>query len=137
LLATGDNPFIDAAAPLIKVLAKVSEVQALDDTAFADATQAAPVAVAGTVRMALKVEVDVAAEQARLAKEIARLEGEVAKAEGKLANAGFVARAPVAVVEQEQRRVADFRQALRRLRDQSDRLGRPADLHPKDRHSSA
>jgi valyl-tRNA synthetase len=137
LLAAGDNPFIDAAAPLIKVLAKVSEVQALDDTAFADATQAAPVAVAGTVRMALKVEVDVAAEQARLAKEIARLEGEVAKAEGKLANAGFVARAPVAVVEQEQRRVADFRQALRRLRDQSDRLGRPADLHPQDRHSSA
>jgi valyl-tRNA synthetase len=137
LLAAGDGAFIDAAAPLIKMLAKVSDVQPLDDAAFADATQAAPVAVAGTVRLALKVEVDVVAEQARLAKEIARLDGEVAKAEAKLANAGFVARAPLAVVEQEQRRLADFRQALRRLRDQSDRLGRPADRHPQDRHSSA
>jgi valyl-tRNA synthetase len=137
LLATGDATFIDAAAPLIKVLAKLSEVQPLDETAFADATQAAPVAVAGTVRMALKVEVDRAAEQARLAKEIARLDGEVSKAEAKLANQGFVARAPAAVVEQEQRRLADFRQALRRLRDQSDRLGRPADRHPQAPNSSA
>jgi valyl-tRNA synthetase len=136
LLATGDSTFIDAAAPLIKVLAKLSDVQPQGDAAFADATQSAPVAVAGGLRVALKVEVDVAAEQARLAKEIARLDGEVAKAEAKLANAGFVARAPATVVEQEQRRLADFRQALRRLRDQSDRLGRPADLHPQDRRSS-
>jgi valyl-tRNA synthetase len=137
LLATGDGAFIDAAAPLIKMLAKVSEVKALDDAAFGDATQAAPVAVAGPVRLALKVEVNVAVEQARLAKEIARLDGEVSKAEAKLANQGFVARAPAAVVEQEQRRLADFRQALRRLRDQSDRLGRPADRHPQAPNSSA
>jgi len=68
------------------------------------------------------VQVDVAAEGARLDKEIARLSAEVARAEGKLGNASFVERAPAAVVAQERARVADFRQALERLRDQRARL---------------
>jgi valyl-tRNA synthetase len=68
------------------------------------------------------VEIDLAAEQARLAKEIARLRGEIAKAEGKLANQSFVARAPAAVVEQERARLAEFSATLRRLEDQSARL---------------
>jgi valyl-tRNA synthetase len=93
-----------------------------DDAAFAAATRAAPVAVAGSVRLALHVEIDVDAETARLTKEIARLEGEITKAEAKLDNPGFVARAPAPVVEQERARLADFRQALGRLRDQRDRL---------------
>jgi valyl-tRNA synthetase len=68
------------------------------------------------------VQVDVAAEQARLAKEIARLQSEVAKAQAKLGNEGFVARAPAAVVEQERQRLAEFSQTLRRLEDQAARL---------------
>ncbi|HEY6087963.1 MAG TPA: hypothetical protein VIV84_09505, partial [Burkholderiaceae bacterium] len=68
------------------------------------------------------VQIDVAAEQARLGKEIARLQGEVLKAEAKLGNAGFVARAPAAVVEQERQRLAEFSQTLRRLEDQATRL---------------
>jgi valyl-tRNA synthetase len=80
------------------------------------------VAVAGPVRVALHVEVDVAAETQRLDKEIARLEGEAAKADARLANESFVARAPAAVVEQERARLAGFRQALDRLRDQRTRL---------------
>ena len=63
---------------------------------------------------------------ARLAKEIARLEGEIVKAEAKLGNESFVARAPAAVVEQERARLADFRQALDRLRDQQGRLAASA-----------
>jgi valyl-tRNA synthetase len=123
LLAIGDTPFIDVAAPLLKALAKVNEVQRLDtDAAFAAATQALPVAVVGELRVALKVEIDVAAEQARLAKEMARLAGEIAKAEAKLGNEGFVARAPAAVVAQERERLADFSRTLRRLEDQAKRL---------------
>jgi valyl-tRNA synthetase len=64
----------------------------------------------------------VAAEVERLGKEIARLEAEISKANAKLANAGFVARAPAAVVDQERRRVAEFIAALTRLRDQAARL---------------
>ena len=78
--------------------------------------------VVGDPRLALKVEVDVVAEQARLSKEVSRLEGEIAKARGKLGNESFVARAPAAVVEQERQRVADFEATLQRIRDQLTRL---------------
>jgi valyl-tRNA synthetase len=123
LLTHGDAAFVDAAAPLLKALAKVSEVQHMDEEAsFVSATQTLPVAVAGALRLALKIEVDIAAEQARLAKEIARLKGEIAKAQGKLGNEGFVARAKPEIVAQERQRLADFTQALSRLEDQAGRL---------------
>ncbi len=124
LLAFGDETFIDAASPLLKALAKVSEVQRFDDeSAYAAATSTLPVAVVGDVRVALRVQIDLAAEQARLAKEISRLEGEIAKTEGKLGNESFVARARPEIVALERARLADFTQALRRLRDQAARLG--------------
>ena len=90
---------------------------------WAAAAQAAPVSVVGPARLALFMEIDVAAEKARLAKEAARLEGELAKAQGKLANQAFVAKAPPAVIEQENRRLADFGAALEKIRDQLRRLG--------------
>ena len=60
-----------------------------------------PVAVTGSAKLMLHIEVDKAAEKARLGKEAERLEGEIGKARGKLGNASFVERAPAAVVEQE------------------------------------
>jgi valyl-tRNA synthetase len=123
LLTFGDEVFVAAATPLLKALARLAEVRPLaDEAAFAQATQAAPVAMSGDLRLALFVAIDVAAEQARLAKEISRLQGEIAKADAKLGNAGFVARAPAPVVEQERARLADFRQSLARLQDQQTRL---------------
>jgi len=119
----GEAAFFDAAAPLLKALAKLADVKRpADEAAFAAATQNAPVAVHGNARLALEVQIDPAAEQARLAKEIARLQGEVSKAEAKLGNAGFVARAPAAVVDLERQRLAEFSQTLRRLEDQAARL---------------
>jgi valyl-tRNA synthetase len=123
LLTQGDEAFVQSAAPLLKALARLIEVKALaDGTAFAAATQAAPVAMNGELRLALHVTIDVAAEQARLGKEIDRLDGEIVKAAAKLANESFVARAKPAVVEQERARLADFRQTLSRLQDQLARL---------------
>jgi valyl-tRNA synthetase len=127
LLTLGDRAFVEAAMPLLKSLAKLAEVQPLaDEAAFAAATQAAPVAVNGELRLALHVQIDVAAETARLGKEIDRLKGEITKADAKLGNESFVARAPAAVVEQERARLADFRQALARLQDQQTRLAASA-----------
>jgi len=127
LITQGDEAFVHTAAPLLKALARLSDVQALaDSAAFAAATQTAPVAMNGDLRLALQVTIDVAAEQARLGKEITRLDGEIVKAEAKLANESFVARAKPAVVEQERLRLADFKQTLARLQDQKDRLSAPA-----------
>jgi valyl-tRNA synthetase len=125
LLVAGDADFVASAAPVVRALARLAEVRALDDAAFDAATHDTPVAMQPTLRLALQVTVDVEAEQARLAKEIARIEAEVGKAGAKLDNAGFVQRAPAAVVEQERQRLADFRQTLARLRDQAARLRRP------------
>ncbi|MBL8353238.1 MAG: valine--tRNA ligase [Delftia acidovorans] len=123
LYAIGDADFIAEAAPLLKALAKLSDVKPFADEAAFDAASAlAPVAVQSGVRLALHVAIDVAAERARLAREIARLEGEIGKAEAKLGNDSFVARAPAAVVAQERARLADFGQTLARLREQAARL---------------
>jgi valyl-tRNA synthetase len=123
LITHGDGAFMTQATPLLKALARLAEVRVIDDeAAFAAATRAAPVAMQGTARLALHVEIDVAAESERLGKEITRLEGEIVKARAKLGNESFVARAKPAVVEQERARLNDFTQALDRLRDQLARL---------------
>jgi len=77
----------------------------------------------GSTRVCLFMEIDVAAEKARLTKEAARLRTEVAKATGKLANEAFVAKAPPAVIEQERKRIGDFTATLGKLEDQLNRLG--------------
>ncbi|WP_428507312.1 valine--tRNA ligase [Roseateles sp.] len=123
LLVGGDTGFIAEAAALLQALAKLSGVQIFsDEAAFQAASATSPVLVHGEARLALHVEIDVAAETARLAKEIARLDGEIAKIEAKLGNEGFVARAPAAVVEQERQRLNDFSATVSRLRDQAARL---------------
>ncbi len=124
LFVLGDTAFMQSAAPVLQALAKLSEVKVFDNDAdWAAAAQAAPVAVVGDARLCLFMEIDVAAEKARLTKEAARLEGEITKANGKLGNEAFVAKAPPAVIEQEKKRVADFTATLAKVREQLQRLG--------------
>ncbi|MGI9216358.1 MAG: class I tRNA ligase family protein, partial [Hydrogenophaga sp.] len=124
LFAVGDTAFMRENAAALQGLAKLSEVKVFDDeAAWATAAQAAPVAVVGEARLCLFMEIDVAAEKARLTKEATRLEGEITKANGKLANEAFVAKAPAAVLEQERKRVADFGATLAKVREQLVRLG--------------
>jgi valyl-tRNA synthetase len=123
LVTLGDEAFLAEAGPLLKALAKLSEVRpAAGEAAFAEATKTSPVVVVGDARLALHVEVDVAAETQRLSKEVERLASEIARAEAKLGNESFVARAPAAVVAQERQRVAEFTQTLARLQDRLRRL---------------
>ena len=119
----GEAAFLTQWAPVLQALSKLSEVKVFTAEAeWAAAAQAAPVAVVGEARLCLHMEVDVAAEKARLSKEATRLEGEIAKARGKLSNEAFVAKAPPAVIEQENKRVNDFTATLAKLRDQLARL---------------
>jgi len=110
------------AAALVDYLAALAR---LSDVRLVDALPAreAPVQVVDPLRVMLDVQIDVAAERERLAKDITRHEGEIAKAQAKLANAGFVARAPAAIVEQERVRLAGFSATLAKLREQYGRLG--------------
>jgi valyl-tRNA synthetase len=124
LVALGGGAFAQEAAAPLKALAKLAEVTlCADEAAFEAASGGMPVAVAGDMRIALQVKIDVDAERARIGKEVARLEGEITKAEAKLGNESFVARAPAAVVAQERQRMADFAAALEQLRAQARRLG--------------
>lgn len=120
----GDAAFMREAAPVLQALAKLSEVKVFDDEAsWAAAAKAAPVAVVGDARLCLYMEIDVAAEKARIGKEVARLQGEIAKANGKLSNEAFVAKAPPAVIGQERKRITEFGAALEKLQAQLARLG--------------
>ncbi|HRN77068.1 valine--tRNA ligase [Ottowia sp.] len=124
LYVTGDAQFVRTMAPALQALAKLSEVRLFEtESQWAEAAGATPVAVVGDARLALFMEIDVAAEKARLGKEVKRLEGEIAKAQGKLGNQAFIAKAPPAVIEQEQQRLADFSGTLAKIREQLARLG--------------
>ena len=131
LVAFGDDGTVARFGRYLVPLARLSTVTVADDapsgsgtgTATADDGAAdAPVAVVGTTRLVLKVEVDIAAERERLGKEAARLENEIAKAHGKLANENFVARAPAQVLEQEKARLAGFTATLEKVSAQLARL---------------
>ncbi len=126
LVVEGDTEKLKAYAPYLKALAKLSDVSfaqgSLENVALGQ-PPGAPIAVLSNAKLMLKIEIDVVAERARLAKEIARLEIEIAKGNGKLGNASFVERAPAQVVEQEKARLADFGNKLNTLQTQLKRLG--------------
>jgi valyl-tRNA synthetase len=127
MLASNDAEaaFITQWAPVLQALAKLSEVKVFKAEAeWVAAAQAAPVAVVGTARLCLHMEIDLDAEIARLSKDETRLEGEIAKANSKLSNEAFVAKAPPAVIEQEKKRVAEFSATLAKVKEQLARLKR-------------
>jgi valyl-tRNA synthetase len=115
LIAQGEPNELAQCAPFLKAMAKLEAVEIVSTL---PAGSVAPVQIVGSTRLMLKVEIDIAAETARLDKEIARVKTELDKAQAKLANESFVARAPAAVVTQERERVASFEGTLARLQEQ-------------------
>lgn len=104
--------------PYIALLGRLSETKLVEALPEDDA----PVAISGDMRLMLKVEIDKAAESARLKKEISKLEAEVAKLAGKLGNEAYTARAPAHLVERDRNQLAEFSDKLEKLQGQLAKL---------------
>ncbi|WP_028449994.1 valine--tRNA ligase [Chitinibacter tainanensis] len=105
-------------APYLKPLAKLSEVNIVAALPADDA----PVAVAGTTRMMLKVEVDKAAETARLNKEIGKTTDTRDKLVAKLEKPGYTDKAPAHLVEKDRAQLAELDDKLAKLAAQLAKL---------------
>ena len=66
--------------------------------------------------------IDKEAEMGRLAKELDRKKNELDRCEKKLANAGFVDKAPAAVVEKEKMRATELGNAISNLEEQQKKI---------------
>ncbi|UDG82004.1 valine--tRNA ligase [Candidatus Vallotia cooleyia] len=123
LLVGGDAVRLREFAPYMQALARLSEVRVLEDEAALDQqAYGAPVAIVGSNKLVLKVEVDVAAEHDRLTREIHRINGELAKCHAKLNNKPFLDHAPAAIIDQERKRLEDSKFILKKLTIQLERL---------------
>jgi valyl-tRNA synthetase len=110
-------------ASILKSLGKLSSVKVFEnEEQWKGETTGMPVSIVSGTSFSLYMEVDVAAEKARLGKEATRLEGELVKVNAKLANEAFVAKVPPAVLEQERKRLSDFTATLEKIREQLARL---------------
>ena len=105
--------------PYLKLLCRLSEGSLLAQLPEDDA----PVAMAGNARLMLKVEIDKAAETARLTKEIGKLEIELGKLTAKLEKPGYVDKAPAHLVERDKAQLAEFGDKLVKLKGQLGKLG--------------
>ena len=124
LFAVGDSAFMLEAAPVLKALARLSDVQIFDSLeSWQTAAAGAPVAVVGAVQICLHMEIDVAQEKIRLGKEVLRLQADSARISAKLDNAAFVAKAPAAVLAQERTRQVEVNATLVKVQQQLEKLG--------------
>ncbi len=105
-------------ADYLKPLAKLSEVHVVATLPADDA----PVAVAPNARLMLKVEVDKAAETARLTKEIAKTQEGLDKVQAKLDKPGYTDKAPAHLVEKDRAQIAELQDKLGKLNEQLGKL---------------
>ena len=91
-------------------LASASEVKVVDSYSSDKAVQI--VTESATLYIPLAEMIDTEKELERLNKEKANLEKEIARLNGKLSNAGFVAKAPAAVVEAEREKLKKYEDTL-------------------------
>jgi len=103
---------------LIKTMATAEPVQIIDASAAKPENAVSRVISGIEVYLPLKGLIDVEKETARMNKELQALENELARIEGKLSNAGFLAKAPAEVLEQQQARRAEVVEKMTAIRGQ-------------------
>jgi valyl-tRNA synthetase len=114
------NLLLDAREYVFK-LAQVSSLEVVPSLGE-DKLAARAVAANLALEVPLAGLIDVDAERARLTKEVEKVNREIDSLERKLSNASFVERAPKEVVEENRKRLADYRDQAAKLTDSLNRL---------------
>ena len=112
---------ISELAAYLPALAKLSEVQ---QVATLPDSEDAPVAICNGARLMLKVEVDKAAETARLTKEAEKLQKALDKLNAKLGKAGYVDKAPAHLVEKDKAELAELEDKMGKVQAALGKLSR-------------
>src|SRR5690606_18696686 len=115
---------LEDAVPYIQSLARVGQIDFIDEGAPAPEQAVAVIAGGVQVHLPLAGLVDIEQEVSRLEKELAETAQQLAAVNARLANESFVAKAPAHVVERERQRQRDLAERERLLRQ------RLAELRP-------
>jgi valyl-tRNA synthetase len=115
-------PFPAHEAEVLKVLLNAESIEVVSDYQPRKGTPSVH-SVLGELSLPLEGLTDVAAEKARLTKELARIAAEIEKVQQKLNNPSFVQKVPPAVLEEHQKRLADWQAKQQQIRTALENLG--------------
>jgi len=122
IIVAQDASVFEGTAAFFEKLASASETVVTDCADSVDDNAVNVVVEGATIYIPLDELVDRAKEIERLEKELKTLEGEIKRVEGKLGNAGFVAKAPAHVVEEEKAKGEKYAKMLSEVKASLEKL---------------
>ena len=117
--------FVEGSAELEGLLKYLPSLTRLTEAKLVDSlpeAEDAPVAVCNGARLMLKVEIDKAAETARLSKEAEKLQKALDKLNAKLAKPGYTDKAPAHLVEKDRADLAELQDKMAKVQSQLAKL---------------
>ena len=117
--------FVEGSAELEGLLKYLPSLTRLTEAKLVDSlpeAEDAPVAVCNGARLMLKVEIDKAAETARLSKEAEKLQKALDKLNAKLSKPGYTEKAPAHLVEKDKADLAELEDKMTKVQNQLAKL---------------
>ena len=112
----------DDLADYLKYLPMMTRLTEAQQVAALPESEDAPVAVCNGARLMLKVEIDKAAETARLSKEAEKLQKSLDKLNAKLSKPGYTEKAPAHLVEKDKADLAELEDKMAKVQNQLAKL---------------
>ena len=112
----------DDLADYLKYLPMMTRLTEAQQVAALPESEDAPVAVCNGARLMLKVEIDKAAETARLSKEAEKLQKALDKFNAKLSKPGYTEKAPAHLVEKDKADLAELEDKMAKVQNQLAKL---------------
>ncbi|MFC2563126.1 MAG: valine--tRNA ligase [Neisseria sp.] len=112
----------DDLADYLKYLPMMTRLTEAQQVATLPESEDAPVAVCNGARLMLKVEIDKAAETARLSKEAEKLQKALDKLNAKLSKPGYTEKAPAHLVEKDKADLAELEDKMAKVQNQLAKL---------------